>query len=105
MKTCIGVTKKRLGGDEVAYRKPNGKTTYDQFAHIKRVEEEIAAAKGIKIILVINEDYVKAIDDLRRVARETTKELKSPIMRFLQIEEWARKNAKRALKKPVHPTG
>jgi methionine synthase II (cobalamin-independent) len=50
---------------------------------------------GVKIALVINQDYVDAIDALRAFAREETKELKSSVMRFLQIDEWSRKNLKK----------
>ncbi len=81
-----------------------GKPEYDQFAHLKRVEEEIKSKTDVAIILVINAAYVQAINKLRAFARQETKELKSPVMRFLQIEEWARKNAAKASNKPMHPT-
>jgi hypothetical protein len=77
-------------------RRSLGKPEYDQFAHLKRVEEEVKSKTGIEIVLVINKAYVEAIDALRAFARDETKELKSPVMRFLQIEEWARKNLNRA---------
>ena len=37
--------------------------------------------------MVCNDEFLKAIEKLREIARETTQEMKSPIMRFLQIEE------------------
>lgn len=73
----------------------SGNPTYDQFGHLMRMTEEIAGKTGIEITLVINQDYVDAIDALRAFARNETKELKSPVMRFLQIDEWSRKNLKR----------
>lgn len=76
-------------------RRSNGNPIYDQFGHLKRMAEEIAAKTGVKITLVINQDYVDAIDALRAFARKETKELKSPVMRFLQIDEWSRKNLKK----------
>jgi hypothetical protein len=85
-------------------RRSNGKPEYDQFAHLKRVEEEVKSKTGIEIILVINEAYVDAIDALRAFARRETKELKSPVMRFLQIEEWARKNVKRQSNQSLQQT-
>jgi hypothetical protein len=85
-------------------RRSNGKPEYDQFAHLKRVEEEVQSKTGIEIILVINEAYVDAIDALRAFARRETKELKSPVMRFLQIEEWARKNVKRQSNQSLQQT-
>jgi hypothetical protein len=85
-------------------RYSNGKPEYDQFAHLKRVEQEVRAKTDITVEFVINADYVAAIDELRAFARDETNELKSPLMRFLQIDEWSRKNAKKASNKPMHPT-
>jgi hypothetical protein len=76
-------------------RRSKGKPEYDQFLHLKRVEEEVKSKTGIELDLVINQAYVDAIDALRAFARNETKELKSPVMRFLQIEEWARKNVRK----------
>lgn len=90
-----------FGGEHVHYmlwspvvRRSSGKPEYDQFAHLERVTTEILRETGIALELVINEAYVAAIDALRQHAGQETKELKSPIMRFLQIEAWARKNAR-----------
>ena len=85
-------------------RRSDGKPEYDQFAHLKRVEEEVKAKTDVAIAFVINEDYVAAVDELGAFARQETKELKSPLMRFLQIDEWSRKNAKKVSNKPTHPT-
>jgi hypothetical protein len=76
-------------------RRSNGSPKYDQFVHLKQMTEEIFARTGVKITLIINKDYVDAIDALRFFARNETKELKSPVMRFLQIDEWSRKNLKK----------
>ena len=91
-----------LRGYEVRYmlwspvvRRSAGKLEYDQFAHLKRVEEEVRAKSRVAIDFVINAAYVAALDELRAFAGRETKELKSPLMRFLQIEEWSRKNARR----------
>jgi hypothetical protein len=76
-------------------RRSKGKPEYDQFAHLKKIEDEVRARRGVDIETVINERFLEAIDTLREFARQHTKELKSPIMRFLQIEEWAKKNLMR----------
>jgi len=80
-------------------RRSRGKPQYDQFGHLRRVESTIRKNTGIAIVMVINADYIAAIADLRTFARRESKELKSPVMRFLQIEEWSQKNMKRASKK------
>jgi hypothetical protein len=75
-------------------RESNGKPQYNQFLHLKRVKDEVKEKTGIEIEFVINADYAEAIDALRKIATKETKELKSPVMRFLQIEEWCRRNCK-----------
>jgi hypothetical protein len=85
-------------------RRSHGKLEYDQFAHLKRVEEEVKSKTGIDIVMVINNAYVDAIDALRAFAGRETKELKSPVMRFLQIDEWARKNVKRQSNQSLQQT-
>ena len=76
-------------------RKSNGNVKYDQFAHLRRVTDEIESRTAIHISLITNDAYIDAIEELRAYAGRETKELKSPIMRFLQIEEWARRNVKK----------
>jgi hypothetical protein len=76
-----------------------GTPQYDQFAHLARVRDEIRAKTAVEIQFVTNEDYGKAIDALRAFAARETKELKSPVMRFLQIEEWCRKNCNNIAKR------
>jgi hypothetical protein len=76
-------------------KRSNGNPIYDQFSHLKRMTDEILTTTGVQVTLVVNKDYVDAIDKLREFAAAETKELKSPIMRFLQIDQWSRKNLKR----------
>ena len=73
-------------------RQFKGKPKYDQFADIKHAIDQIKYETGVNILPVINAKYAEAIDKLRKFATQETKELKSPIMRFLQIEAWCRKN-------------
>jgi len=42
---------------------------------------------NVELELVYNQKYLKCINELREVAKKTTQEMSSPIMRFLQIEE------------------
>lgn len=76
-----------------------GKPQYDQFAHLKRISNEIKDKTGIEIEFVVNQDFLDAINSLRVFAGDEPKELKSPVMRFLQIEERCRKNCKNIEKK------
>lgn len=73
-------------------RRSAGKPEYDQFGHLKRMTDRIREKTQVNVELVINAEYLAALDELRAFARKESKELKSPLMRFLQIEEWTRKN-------------
>lgn len=83
----------------------NGKDEYNQFVHLNRVREEIKIRTGVVLECIINSDFAAAIDELRIFADKETKELKSPIMRLLQIEQWCRKNITKSLNKSPLPTG
>lgn len=73
----------------------NGHDQYNQFLHLKTAIDTIQSKTGVLIKAVINHDYLKAIAELREAAKSETRELKSPIMRFLQIEHYATQNLKR----------
>jgi Holliday junction resolvase-like predicted endonuclease len=83
-------------------RRSGGKQEYNQFAHLDQIRNEVKKRAKVDLVFIVNEDYVSAVEELRRVARRETKELKSPVMRFLQIDEWSRKNVKRASNKASH---
>lgn len=76
----------------------NGKDEYNQFHHLQYALDEVKKRTGIEVKPVVNETYIEAINSLRRIAQSESKELKSPIMRFLQIEYYASNNLKRLRK-------
>jgi len=78
---------------------------YDQFAHLKRVADEIKAKTKVEIEFITNEAYLDAVGELRKFAGREHKELKSPVMRFLQIEEWSRRNCRNIARKSSERSG
>lgn len=54
--------------------------------------QKLAAAKGLT--LVINDQYTKRISELRRLARQTTRDIGNPFFRALQILEHLRGEGK-----------
>lgn len=70
----------------------NGKEQYNQFSHLEQAIKSLKKQTGVTVKQIINREYVAAIDRLREIASKETKELKSPIMRFLQIEHYAKRN-------------
>lgn len=77
-----------------------GKDEYNQFYHLNWFKRAIREEFGVEVHCVINNEYLEAIKELRIYARGETKELKSPLMRFMQIEEYAKKRSARAPSPP-----
>ena len=69
-----------------------GKVEYNQKAHLKSAVDEIKKKYGENINLMINEKFSDALAALRSHAAETSEELKSPVLRLLQIEGWLTKH-------------
>jgi hypothetical protein len=60
---------------------------YDQMNHLQQVKENILNDRSEDIQFIINEEFSNRLKQLRDHARKTTANLKSPVMRMLQIEE------------------
>jgi hypothetical protein len=56
-------------------------------ADIEQIRKVIREKYDVELKIIINEDYMKCIKKLREAAMKRTDEIKTPIMRFLQIEE------------------
>lgn len=59
----------------------------NQERDIRQIGENISTRYGVSIEFVVNEDFLRRIDELRQYARSKTEELKHPVLRLLQIEE------------------
>ena len=59
---------------------------YDQMKAVQDVQRQIRADRGVEIELVVNEAFRDVLMRLRAYARTKTEELKSPVLRLLQIE-------------------
>ena len=64
----------------------------NQTKDIEDIKQYLKVQKNIILEVVCNEVFLGAIGELRKIAKETTQEMKSPIMRFLQIEEKIKKS-------------
>jgi hypothetical protein len=62
---------------------------HDQMKDIKEIQAKIKEQYSIEIDMVINERFLSCIKELRNYAGKQTKELKSPILRLMQIEEYS----------------
>ena len=67
---------------------PIVKDTPDQLRNVLLAHDYLKKERGIEIQLIINEAYKKCLKRLRDYAAKETKELKSPVLRLFQIEEF-----------------
>lgn len=69
---------------------------YDQIKHLDTVHTNIFKAYGETLELIINSKFFSCLQQLRHEARRTSANLKSPVMRMLQVEEKLLKYAPKA---------
>jgi len=60
---------------------------HDQMRDVEDIKKTIKDRFNQDIQIVANSEYLKCINELRKVAKTRTDEIKSPLMRFMQIEE------------------
>ena len=68
------------------------KAKYNQLADIEKITENIRNKFGVTLECIINEHFSRCLAELREFARHETKDLKSPVLRFLQVEEYLKKH-------------
>ena len=68
---------------------------HNQTRDVTEIARILKQRRGIDLELIINERYRKALNELRAYAGSRTEALKSPILRFLQIEERLSKHLER----------
>jgi len=68
------------------------KAKFNQMADIEGITENIQTKYGLTLECIINEKFANCLAELREFARNETKELKSPVLRFMQVEEYLKKH-------------
>jgi len=71
------------------------KAKHNQLQDIARIQDILNTEYGETIEPVMNHEYAKCLGQLRAYAAKETKELKSPILRLMQIEEKLAKHLQR----------
>ena len=59
----------------------------NQTRDIKEIQSNLLSEFGVELELITNQTYLNCLTQLRKYAAKETKELKSPILRLMQIEE------------------
>lgn len=72
----------------------DNKTTIEnsQIYQLERVKDIIYEKYKVNLELVVNQQYQECLAELRMYSRRETKALQSPILRFMQIEEYLEKH-------------
>jgi hypothetical protein len=59
----------------------------NQYQDLQEIQAFFKKEFDVEIELIYNQKYLDCICELRKIAKDITQEMQSPIMRFLQIEE------------------
>lgn len=65
---------------------------YNQLGHIRDIDANIQAKYGVDIEFVINEKFLACLGEMRAFSKSASADLKCPVMRLFQIEEWLTKH-------------
>jgi len=65
---------------------------HNQLIDLEKIDKKIKGKYGIGIEFIVNEKFLKCLGELRDFAKRETKELKSPVLRLMQVEEYLKKH-------------
>jgi len=77
---------------------PSDRAKFSQIADIVGITKNIQAKYGVLLECIINEKFADCLVELREYASKKTEELKSPVLRFMQIEEYLKKHVSKISK-------
>jgi hypothetical protein len=74
---------------------------HNQMADLASITSQISNEQAIEVRLIVNKKYQECLHALREYAATETKELKSPVLRLMQIEEKLKKHLSRRSSRPA----
>lgn len=69
-------------------KKSRDGSKFNQMTDVENIKQNIQAKYGVDLECVINEKFSDCLMELREYASKATKELKSPVLRLMQVEEF-----------------
>lgn len=63
------------------------KAKANPFRDLEDIKIQVKSKFNVDLVIIANNDYKDALNELRKIAAKTSYAMASPIMRFLQIEE------------------
>jgi len=70
---------------------------HNQLRDIEDLKEEVMQKYGVEIEAIINDKFLNCLTELRNYAKERTEEIKSPILRLFQVEEYTIKHVNKSI--------
>ena len=77
-------------------KKSKETSKHNQINDLKEIQQNIFSKYGIDLEFIVNERFLDCLNELREFAKRETKELKSPVLRLMQVEEYLKKRTKKA---------
>jgi hypothetical protein len=72
---------------------------HDQIKDIQKIQDNIRRKHDIEIEFIINEKFAKCLSELKTYAADKTEELKSVVLRFMQVEAYLDKHLRKIRKR------
>ncbi|KAA3647123.1 MAG: hypothetical protein DWQ07_06400 [Chloroflexi bacterium] len=76
-------------------KKAKETSKHSQEKDLVEIQRNIDRRFDLQIIFVVNDKFLSYLNELREFARTETKELKSPVLRMLQVEEYLKKHVRK----------
>ncbi|MBN2210600.1 MAG: hypothetical protein JW709_04315 [Sedimentisphaerales bacterium] len=76
-------------------KKSKATSKHNQMKDLEDIQQNIFQKYGVTVDLIINDKFLSCLHELREHAKKETKELKSPVLRLMQIEEYLKKHTKK----------
>lgn len=73
-------------------RVPTRQTKNSQMRDIEEIKANILFEYNVELECIINERFLECLEEMRRFAESQTQNLNSPILRYLQLEEYLKQH-------------
>ena len=80
-------------------RTSGDRAKFNQMNDLDEIKENIKKKYDVIIEFIVNEKFATSLTELRNYAKSETKDLKSPVLRLMQVEEYLKKHLGKMSKK------
>ena len=76
-------------------KKSKESSKYNQIKDLEKIQQNLFQKYEVNIEFIVNDKFLNCLNELRTFAKNETKELKSPVLRLMQVEEYLKKHTKK----------